>query len=125
MRIQHFHDPRTGTLTYVVSDEDSLTAVVIDSVMDYDAKSGRVFFESAENVASYIDERGRIGGSNPDFGDPTLSPSVCDSEGSPALAFLNNATGHPSVDPNRVSTPPPRAVLPSGRIDSIRLPTSG
>jgi len=78
MRIQHFHDPRTGTLTYVVSDEDSLTAVVIDSVMDYDAKSGRVFFESAENVASYIDERGRIGGSNPDCCDRTRMGNCSD-----------------------------------------------
>ena len=58
MNIQHFHDPRTGTLTYVVSEEASRTAVVIDPVMDYDASTGRVYFESAETVARYLDERG-------------------------------------------------------------------
>jgi glyoxylase-like metal-dependent hydrolase (beta-lactamase superfamily II) len=58
MKIQHFHDPRTGSFTYVVSDDASKTAVVIDAVMDYEPKSGRVFFESAETVARYIDENG-------------------------------------------------------------------
>lgn len=58
MRIQHFHDPRTGTLSYVVSDEVQRTAVVIDPVMDYDARSGRVYFESAEAISTYLDEHG-------------------------------------------------------------------
>jgi len=58
MIIQHFYDTRTGTLSYVVADEGSRTAVVIDAVTDYDPPSGRVFHESAESVARYIDAAG-------------------------------------------------------------------
>lgn len=58
MKIQHFYDERTGTLSYVVSDDAETTAVVIDPVTDYDARSGRVFHESAEAIARYLDEHG-------------------------------------------------------------------
>lgn len=58
MKIQHFHDERTGTLSYVVSDDAEATAVVIDPVMDHDLRSGRVFHESAETIAGYLDEHG-------------------------------------------------------------------
>ena len=58
MKVQHFYDRRTGSLTYVVADDASRTAVVIDPVMDYDPKAGRVYLESAEVVASYIDQAG-------------------------------------------------------------------
>lgn len=55
MNIQHFFDPRTSTLTYVVHDEASRIGVVIDSVMDFDPKSGRTWHESSDAVAAYID----------------------------------------------------------------------
>lgn len=55
MEIQHFFDPATWTLSYVVHDGSS--AVVIDSVRDYDPKNGRTSWASAETIASYIDER--------------------------------------------------------------------
>lgn len=58
MNIQHFYDQRTGTLSYVVSDDAEKRAVVIDPVMDYEARSGRVYFESAESIAAYLDGRG-------------------------------------------------------------------
>jgi glyoxylase-like metal-dependent hydrolase (beta-lactamase superfamily II) len=58
MQIQHFYDPRTSTLTYVVFDEASRAAVVIDPVLDFDAKSGRVFHDSVERVAAFVDEQG-------------------------------------------------------------------
>ena len=54
MRIQHFFDSRTWTLTYVVSDDTTRKAVVIDSVLDYDPKSGRTWEESIENVEGYL-----------------------------------------------------------------------
>lgn len=56
MIVQHFYDPRTGTLSYVVADTDARTAVVIDPVLDYDPRSGRVFQDSAEEIARYVDE---------------------------------------------------------------------
>ena len=52
MEIQHFFDPATSTLTYVV--HDAKTGVVIDPVFDYDPKSARTSFKSAETVANYI-----------------------------------------------------------------------
>jgi len=54
MKIQHFFDKRTFTLTYVVHDEASKSGVVIDSVMDFDPKNGRTWHESCEAVAQYI-----------------------------------------------------------------------
>ncbi len=56
MKIQHFFDPRTWSLTYVVYEEG--TAVVIDPVLDYDPKAGRVFHESAERVAEFLKREG-------------------------------------------------------------------
>ncbi|MBI3797196.1 MAG: MBL fold metallo-hydrolase [Deltaproteobacteria bacterium] len=55
MKIQPFFDKRTSTLTYVVHDEASKVGVVIDSVMDFDAKNGRTWYESCEAVTQYID----------------------------------------------------------------------
>lgn len=55
MDIQHFFDRATSTLTYVV--HDTTTGVVIDPVLDYDPKSARTSFQSAQVVARYIDDR--------------------------------------------------------------------
>jgi len=55
IEIQHFFDPATSTLTYVV--HESGTGVVIDPVLDYDPKSARTSTQSAEAVARYIDEK--------------------------------------------------------------------
>lgn len=58
MRIQQFFHEPTGTLTYVVSDEAARIGVVIDPVMDFDPKSGRTSWESAEVVARYAEGNG-------------------------------------------------------------------
>ena len=55
MKIQHFFDPRTSALTYVVHDEATKVGVVIDSVMDYEPNTGRIWRESCERVAAYIE----------------------------------------------------------------------
>lgn len=55
MKIQHFFDERTSTLTYVVHDERAKVGVVIDSVTDYDPKSGRAWNGSNHEVARYVD----------------------------------------------------------------------
>ena len=55
MEIQHFFDPATWTLSYVV--HDGASAVVIDSVRDFDPKNGRTSWAGAETIAAYIDER--------------------------------------------------------------------
>jgi glyoxylase-like metal-dependent hydrolase (beta-lactamase superfamily II) len=55
MEIQHFFDQATSTLTYVV--HDAKIGIVIDPVLDYNPKSARTSFRSAEAVAKYIAEK--------------------------------------------------------------------
>ena len=57
MQIQHFFDPHTWTLTYVVHDQDTKQGVIIDSVLDFDPKSGRTWNASNEVVAAYIEQQ--------------------------------------------------------------------
>jgi glyoxylase-like metal-dependent hydrolase (beta-lactamase superfamily II) len=58
MKIRHFFDEATSTLTYVVCDETARVGVVIDPVMDFDPNSGRTAWRAAEGVARYVDEHG-------------------------------------------------------------------
>lgn len=54
MIIKHFFDKNTFTLTYLVYDEQSKDAVIIDPVLDFDYASGKVSKESAENIIKTI-----------------------------------------------------------------------
>jgi glyoxylase-like metal-dependent hydrolase (beta-lactamase superfamily II) len=54
MHVEPFYDPRTSTLTYVVSDPTTKDAVVIDPVLDFDPASGRVWTESVDRVTEYL-----------------------------------------------------------------------
>jgi glyoxylase-like metal-dependent hydrolase (beta-lactamase superfamily II) len=54
MKIQHFFDPDTFTLTYVISDEVSKDALVIDPVLDFDPASGKLEDKSLKEVIDYI-----------------------------------------------------------------------
>ena len=51
-----FFDPKTWTVTYVVSDPATLRAAVIDPVLDYDFKSGHTSTGSADQVLAYLTE---------------------------------------------------------------------
>ncbi len=55
MKIEPFFDERTFTLTYVVFDEATRDAVVIDPVLDYDLSSGKVWTQSVERVAAFVE----------------------------------------------------------------------
>ncbi|MCB0348892.1 MAG: MBL fold metallo-hydrolase, partial [Bdellovibrionales bacterium] len=57
MRIQHFFDPDTYTLTYLVIDQDTKDTVIIDPVLDFDPPSGLVSDTSITKVISYITEQ--------------------------------------------------------------------
>ncbi|NEX94517.1 MBL fold metallo-hydrolase [Caulobacter sp. 17J65-9] len=48
--VQGFFDTRTSTVTYLVSDPATKAAAVIDPVLDFDAKTGRVWSESVDAV---------------------------------------------------------------------------
>jgi glyoxylase-like metal-dependent hydrolase (beta-lactamase superfamily II) len=52
-RIQSFFDVATSTATHVVSCPVTRAAAVIDSVLDYDPKSGRTSTEAADRVLDY------------------------------------------------------------------------
>jgi glyoxylase-like metal-dependent hydrolase (beta-lactamase superfamily II) len=51
-QIQAFFDPATWTVTYVV--HDGAAAAVIDSVLDYEPKSGRTDTRSAQRVIEFV-----------------------------------------------------------------------
>jgi len=52
--IKEFFDRNTWTLTYVVWDEKTADAVVIDSVLDYDPASSKIWEESALKVIDFV-----------------------------------------------------------------------
>jgi len=56
--IRSFFDPATFTVTHVVCDPATHRAAVIDSVLDYDPKSGRTSTRSADEVAAYVRTQG-------------------------------------------------------------------
>tara|TARA_R110002072_G_scaffold276051_1_gene437483 strand:+ start:225759 stop:226619 length:861 start_codon:yes stop_codon:yes gene_type:complete len=58
MIVKEFYDKRTGTLTYIVYDQASNDAVIIDPVLDYNSHSGKYFFESMELILSFIESHG-------------------------------------------------------------------
>ncbi|MBZ5711806.1 MBL fold metallo-hydrolase [Nannocystis pusilla] len=54
MKIEHFYDPRTNTLTYLVYDERTRDALVIDPVLDYEPVGSKVWEESVSAIAARI-----------------------------------------------------------------------
>lgn len=54
MKIQPFYDPATFTLTYVVSDESTRDAVIIDPVLDYDQGGSKTSTKSVDEVTEYV-----------------------------------------------------------------------
>ncbi|MCJ8191816.1 MBL fold metallo-hydrolase [Sphingomicrobium aestuariivivum] len=56
--IAGFFDEATNTVSYVVHDAATGKAAIIDSVLDYDAASGRTATRSAGLVADYVEKKG-------------------------------------------------------------------
>jgi glyoxylase-like metal-dependent hydrolase (beta-lactamase superfamily II) len=55
--IQAFFDDKTWTVTYVVSDDATRAAAVIDPVLDFDPRSGRTSTTQADRVVAHVRER--------------------------------------------------------------------
>ena len=53
-QVKAFFDKATWTLTYVVYDAPGGSAAIIDSVLDYDPKSGRTKTASADQVIEFV-----------------------------------------------------------------------
>lgn len=54
MEIQHFFDSDTFTLTYLVFDETTKDAVIIDPVLNFDPASGKIDDHGLQEVLEYI-----------------------------------------------------------------------
>lgn len=56
--VTSFFDEPTNTVTYLVTDPETKSCAIIDSVLDYDANSGRTTTTSADAVIAFINQRG-------------------------------------------------------------------
>lgn len=56
-QIKHFFDERTYTLSYVVWDDATRDAVIIDPVLDYEPASSKLWTESAKVLVDFVKEK--------------------------------------------------------------------
>lgn len=57
--VKAFFDEATNTVSYVVTEPQGRTCAIIDSVLDYDAASGRTDTRSADAIIAWVKETGR------------------------------------------------------------------
>ena len=55
--VQAFFDAETGTVSYVVYEARGSACAIIDSVLDYDHKSGHTSTISADRLINFIQEQ--------------------------------------------------------------------
>jgi glyoxylase-like metal-dependent hydrolase (beta-lactamase superfamily II) len=58
LQIEGFFDPATWTVSYIVLDRSTRQCALIDSVLDYDPKSGRTAHTSADRLIARVRELG-------------------------------------------------------------------
>ncbi len=58
LHVNAFYDANTFTFSYLLLDEHSKEAAIIDSVLDYDPKSGRTSTHSADQLLAKLKESG-------------------------------------------------------------------
>jgi len=58
MQIEAFFDPATWTISYLVLDPTSLRCALVDTVLDYDPKSGRTSTTQADRLIARVRELG-------------------------------------------------------------------
>lgn len=56
--VKMFFDEPTNTFSYVVSDPETKKAAIIDSVLNYDPKSGRTSKQSADEIIAFVKDQG-------------------------------------------------------------------
>lgn len=57
MQVHPIFDERTNTLTYVVYDEATKDAVIIDPVLDFDPAGGKLWTDSLDKAAQFVTEQ--------------------------------------------------------------------
>lgn len=55
--IAAFHDPQTGTVSYVLADPATRQAAIVDPVLDFDLKSGHTATTQADRILSHLAEQ--------------------------------------------------------------------
>ena len=55
--VQSFFDPATWTVSYVIYEKEGSPCAIIDSVLDYDAKSGRTSTTSADKLVEFVQQK--------------------------------------------------------------------
>ena len=58
MQVEAFFDPATSTVSYLLNDPATRQCAIIDSVLDYDPKSGRTRTDSADRLVARVRELG-------------------------------------------------------------------
>lgn len=58
MQVEAFFDPATSTVSYLLNDPATRQCAIIDSVLDYDPKSGRTRTDSADRLIARVRELG-------------------------------------------------------------------
>jgi glyoxylase-like metal-dependent hydrolase (beta-lactamase superfamily II) len=56
--VHDIHEPNTGTWQYVVADPSTMTAAIIDSVLDFDPASATITTKSADSLLALVKEKG-------------------------------------------------------------------
>lgn len=56
LHVEGFFDPATWTVSYIVLDRDTRQCAIVDSVLDYDPKSGRTNTASADRLVMRVEE---------------------------------------------------------------------
>ena len=58
LQVEGFFDPATWTVSYIVLDQGTKQCALVDSVLDYDPKSGRTSHASADALIARVSELG-------------------------------------------------------------------
>lgn len=58
LQVEGFFDPSTWTISYLIYDPRTMQCALLDSVLDFDPKSGRTHTESADRLIARVKELG-------------------------------------------------------------------
>ncbi len=58
MTVASLHDEHTGSFQYVVVDDTTKTAAIIDPVLDFDPRAGAIATRNADLILDYVREKG-------------------------------------------------------------------
>jgi glyoxylase-like metal-dependent hydrolase (beta-lactamase superfamily II) len=56
--VTHFHDPKSGTFSYVVADPATRHAAIIDPVLGFSLETGRTDTAQADSITAHVRENG-------------------------------------------------------------------